>query len=106
MHCLDVQGNAVNARQLILLLALMCAAAACRESHLDGSSEQAFYASITSMGQEHAVADAQDLGGQLHAAEAKLGKDAVRQRMNGMTYAQAKAFLAAANEPPKAPKKD
>ena len=80
----------------IIIVALFCLlmAAACHETHLDGSSQAAFDASIRAMNQEHSVIEAQDFGAKLVAAEAKLGKDAVREQMNGMSYAQAKAYLA------------
>ena len=80
----------------IIIVALFCLlmAAACHETHLNGSSEAAFNASIQSMNQEHTVAEARDFGAKLTAAETKLGKDSVRKLMNGMSYAEAKTFLA------------
>ena len=79
----------------IIIVALFCLlmAAACHETHLNGSSETAFGASIQAMSQEHTIAEAQDFGTKLVAAETRLGKDNVRQLMNGMSYAQAKGFL-------------
>ena len=79
----------------IIIVALFCLlmAAACHETHLNGSSESAFAASVETMNQEHTVAEAQAFGGKLLAAENKLGKDNVRQLMNGMSYTQAKSFL-------------
>lgn len=87
----------------IIIVALFCLlmAAACHETHLNGSSESAFNASVQSMNQEHTVTEAQDFGTKLTAAEKKLGKDSVRKLMNGMSYAEAKTFLAsAATTPP------
>ena len=91
----------------IIIVALFCLlmAAACHETHLNGSSEAAFNASVQSMNQEHTVTEAQDFGTKLVAAEKKLGKDSVRKLMNGMSYAEAKTFLAsAATRPTAAPK--
>lgn len=88
----------MGVRRLIAILAFMCMAAACREAHLDGSSEATFHASVMSLNREHTVEEAQAFGTQLQAAEAKLGADKVRQLMNGMGYMQAKAFLAKATE--------
>jgi len=88
----------------IIIVALFCLlmAAACHETHLNGSSEAAFNASVQAMNQEHTVTEAQDFGTKLTAAEKKLGKDAVRKVMNGMSYTEAKAFLSTAtsNSPP------
>ena len=83
----------------IIIVALFCLlmAAACHETHLNGSSEAAFNASVQAMNQEHTVAEAQDFGTKLTAAEKKLGKDAVRNAMNGMSYAEAKTFLSTAS---------
>lgn len=79
----------------IIVVALFCLlmAAACHETHLNGSSDAAFAASVQTMNQEHTVAEAQAFGTKLVAAEKSLGKDAVRQQMNGMSYAQAKTYL-------------
>lgn len=91
----------------IIIVALFCLlmAAACHETHLNGSSEAAFNASVQSMNQEHTVSEAQDFGSKLTAAEKKLGKDSVRQAMNGMSYAEAKTFLASATLAPSATRK-
>ena len=91
----------------IIIVALFCLlmAAACHETHLNGSSEAAFNASVQSMNQEHTVAEAQDFGTKLTAAEKKLGKDSVRTLMNGMSYAEAKAFLASTAATPPAARK-
>lgn len=82
----------------IIIVALFCLlmAAACHETHLNGSSEAAFSASVQAMSQEHTVAEAQDFGSKLTAAEEKLGKDSVRKLMNGMSYGEARTFLATA----------
>lgn len=87
----------------IIIVALFCLlmAAACHEAHLNGSTEAAFTASVQAMNQEHTVAEAQAFGTRLAAAEKTLGKDAVRQQMNGMSYAQAKSYLDAAPAPKK-----
>ena len=79
----------------IIVVALFCLlmAAACHETHLNGSTDAAFAASVLAMNQEHTVAEAQAFGSKLVAAEKTLGKDTVRQQMNGMSYAQAKAYL-------------
>jgi hypothetical protein len=92
-------------RILLMVLLCSCMAVACHESHLDASSEVAFQESWMHMGGEHAVGDAQALGRELSVAENKLGKDNVRRMMNGMDYAQAKAFLDTATQPPKEVKK-
>jgi hypothetical protein len=87
----------------IIVVALFCLlmAAACHETHLNGSSDAAFEASVQAMNQEHTVVEAQDFGAKLGAAETRLGKDGVRKLMNGMSYAEAKTFLAsAATKPP------
>ena len=88
----------------IIVVALFCLlmAAACHEAHLNGSSDAAFAASVQAMNEEHTVAEAQAFGTKLVVAQKKLGKDVVRQRMNGMSYAQAKAFVeTTADEPAK-----
>ena len=87
----------------IIIVALFCLlmAAACHESHLNGSSEAAFAASVQSMNQEHTVTEAQAFGTKLVAAEKTLGKDVVREQMNGMSYAQAKTYLDSASAPKK-----
>lgn len=87
----------------IIVVALFCLlmAAACHEAHLNGSSEAAFAASVQAMNEEHTVAEAQAFGTKLVAAETSLGKDAVRQQMNGMSYAQAKTYLESAAAPSK-----
>ena len=79
----------------IIIVALFCLlmAAACHETHLNGASDAAFEASVQTMNQEHAVADAQQFGAELAAAQRALGGAEVRRRMNGMSYAQANAFL-------------
>ena len=79
----------------IIVVALFCLlmAAACHETHLNGSSAAAFDASVQSMNQEHTVTEAQAFGTKLAAAELALGKDKVRQSMNGMSYAQARTYL-------------
>jgi hypothetical protein len=93
----------------IIVVALFCLlmAAACHETHLNGSSEAAFATSVQAMNQEHTVDEAQAFGTKLVVAEKSLGKDAVRQQMNGMSYAQAKAYLdKAALDSAAAPKKE
>jgi len=87
----------------IIFVALFCLlmAAACHETHLNGSTEPAFDASVQAMNQEHTVAEAQAFGTKLAAAEKTLGKDAVRQQMNGMSYAEAKTYLDSASAAPK-----
>ena len=87
----------------IIIVALFCLlmAAACHESHLNGSSEAAFAASVQAMNQEHTVTEAQAFGTKLVAAEKTLGKDVVREQMNGMSYAQAKTYLDSASVPKK-----
>jgi len=94
----------------IIVVALFCLlmAAACHETHLNGSSEAAFTTSVQAMNQEHTVTEAQAFGTKLVAAEKSLGKDAVRQQMNGMSYAQAKTYLdkAAVDNSAPAPKKE
>jgi hypothetical protein len=89
----------------IIIVALFCLlmAAACHETHLNGSTEAAFDASVQSMNQEHTVTEAQAFGTKLAAAEKALGKDNVRQSMSGMSYAQARTYLdsTAAASPPK-----
>lgn len=92
----------MEARIIIVALFCLLMAAACHETHLDGSTDASFSASVQSMNQEHTVAEAQDFGAKLSAAETKLGKDAVRRRMNGMSYAEAKTFLASATTSPPA----
>jgi hypothetical protein len=86
----------VEGRLIIVALFCLLMAAACHETHLNGSSEAAFNASVQAMNQEHTVTEAQDFGTKLTAAEKKLGKDAVRNAMNGMSYAEAKTFLSTA----------
>jgi hypothetical protein len=83
----------VEGRIIIVALFCLLMAAACHETHLNGASDAAFEASVQTMNQEHTVADAQQFGGQLAQAQKALGKSELRQRMNGMSYAQAKAFL-------------
>jgi len=87
----------------IIVVALFCLlmAAACHETHLNGSSDAAFTTSVQAMNQEHTVAEAQAFGAKLVAAEKSLGKDTVRQQMNGMSYAQAKTYLDSAAPAPK-----
>jgi hypothetical protein len=87
----------------IIFVALFCLlmAAACHETHLNGSTEPAFDASVQAMNQEHTVTEAQAFGTKLAAAEKTLGKDAVRQQMNGMSYAEAKTYLDSASAAPK-----
>lgn len=87
----------------IIIVAIFCLlmAAACHETHLNGSTEAAFTASVQAMNQEHTVPEAQAFGTKLVAAEKTLGKDAVRQQMNGMSYAQAKTYLDSASAPKK-----
>ena len=87
----------------IIVVALFCLlmAAACHETHLNGSSDAAFTTSVQAMNQEHTVAEAQAFGAKLVAAEKTLGKDTVRQQMNGMSYAQAKTYLDSASAPKK-----
>ena len=87
----------------IIFVALFCLlmAAACHETHLNGSTGPAFDASVQAMNQEHTVAEAQAFGTKLVAAEKTLGKDAVRQQMNGMSYAEAKTYLDSASAAPK-----
>ncbi len=91
----------------IIIVALFCLlmAAACHETHLNGSSESAFQASVQAMNQEHTVPEAQDFGAMLVAAENKLGKDSVRTLMNGMSYGEAKTFLVATVAEPPATRK-
>ncbi|MET0229587.1 MAG: hypothetical protein ABW186_01490 [Rhodanobacteraceae bacterium] len=91
----------------IIVVALFCLlmAAACHETHLNGSTEAAFNASVQAMNQEHTVTEAQDFGTKLTAAEKKLGKDSVRQLMNGMSYGEAKTFLASSAAAPPATRK-
>ena len=86
----------------IIVVALFCLlmAAACHETHLNGSSEAAFNASVQAMNQEHTVTEAQAFGTKLVAAEKTLGKDVVREQMNGMSYAQAKTYLDSASAAP------
>jgi hypothetical protein len=87
----------------IIVVALFCLlmAAACHETHLNGASDTAFAASVQAMNAEHTVAEAQAFGTKLVAAEKALGKDAVRQKMSGMSYAQAKTYLDSATAPKK-----
>ena len=87
----------------IIFVALFCLlmAAACHETHLNGSTQPAFDASVQAMNQEHTVTEAQAFGTKLAAAEKTLGKDAVRQQMNGMSYAEAKTYLDSASAAPK-----
>jgi hypothetical protein len=87
----------------IIVVALFCLlmAAACHETHLNGTSEAAFATSVQAMNQEHTVAEAQAFGTRLVAAEKSLGTDTVRQQMNGMSYAQAKTYLDSAAAPKK-----
>lgn len=80
-------------RVLVLLLACLCMAVACREAHLDGSTTESFHESIRQMGGEHKVEEAQALGLMLADAEKRYGVDVVRKAMNGMSYAEAKAYL-------------
>jgi hypothetical protein len=80
-------------------------AVACHEAHLNGSSENAFHASVMAMGAKHSVKEAEDFGAQIEAAESKIGKENVRQLMNGMSWSQAKAFLAKATGPQSAKRK-
>jgi hypothetical protein len=91
----------------IIIVALFCLlmAAACHETHLNGSSDAAFSASVQAMNQEHTVTEAQDFGSKLTAAEQKLGKDSVRKLMNGMSYGEAKTFLVATVATPPAVRK-
>ena len=78
----------------IIIVALFCLlmAAACHETHLNGSSETAFGTSVQAMSQEHTVAEAQDFGTKLVAAEARLGKDNVRQMMNVSRFHVGRTF--------------
>ena len=87
----------------IIVVALFCVlmAAACRETHLNGSTEPAFDTSVQAMNQEHTVNEAQAFGTRLAAVEKALGKDAVCQQMNGMSYAEAKTYLDSASAAPK-----
>jgi hypothetical protein len=95
----------VEGRIIIVALFCLLMAAACHETHLNGSSEAAFNASVQAMNQEHTVTEAQDFGAKLTLAETKLGKDSVRKVMNGMSYAEAKTFLASAATTPPATRK-
>jgi len=95
----------VEGRIIVVALFCLLMAAACHETHLNGSSESAFNASVQAMNQEHTVTEAQEFGTKLTAAEKKLGKDGVRKLMNGMSYAEAKTFLASAATAPPATKK-
>ena len=92
-------------RILLVVMVCLCMAVACHESHLDGTSEDGFQTSWMQMGGEHSVSDSQALGAELAVAETKLGKSNVHRMMNGMNYAQAKAYLDNATQPPKAAKK-
>jgi len=83
----------VEGRIIIVALFCLLMAAACHETHLNGKSEPAFDASIEAMNQEHTVAEAQAFVTKLADVEKRLGKDNVRRLMNGMSYAQAGAFL-------------
>jgi hypothetical protein len=83
----------VEGRIIIVALFCLLMAAACHETHLNGASDASFESSVQTMNQEHTVAEAQNFGEQLTQAQKTLGKAAVRQRMNGMSYAQAKTFL-------------
>ncbi len=75
-------------------------AVVCRETHLDGRTPEAFRASWMQMGAEHKVEDAQALGTLLQQAEKKLGPDAVRASMNGLSFEEAQAFLHRVVTPP------
>jgi hypothetical protein len=90
----------VEGRIIIVALFCLLMAAACHEAHLNGSTEAAFDASVRAMNQEHTVSEAQAFGSKLVAAQTKLGKDTVRQQMNGMSYAQAKSYLDTASGQP------
>jgi hypothetical protein len=83
----------VEGRIIVVALFCLLMAAACHETHLNGSSDTAFAASVQAMNEEHTVTEAQAFGTKLVAAQKRLGKDTIRQRMSGMSYAQAKAFL-------------
>jgi hypothetical protein len=87
----------------IIVVALFCLlmAAACHETHLNGSSEAAFTTSVQAMNQERTVVEAQAFGTKLVAVEKSVGADTVRQQMNGMSYAQAKTYLDSAPAPKK-----
>jgi hypothetical protein len=87
------KGEFVELRIIIVALFCLLMAAACHETHLNGSSEAAFATSVQAMNQEHTVAEAQSFGTKLSAAEKRLGKDTVRRQMNGMSYAQARTYL-------------
>ena len=52
----------------IIIVALFCLlmAAACHETHLNGSSDTAFAASVQAMNQEHTVTEAQAFGDEAH----------------------------------------
>jgi hypothetical protein len=57
------------------------------------------------MNAHHTVEEAQQLGGDLETLSAKIGRAATRKRLDGMSYAQARAYLDGELHPP-APARD
>ena len=96
----------VGKTRLVLVMALLCMAVACRESHIDSSSEKAFNDSLMTMYGDHSVSEAQDFGRRLVAAQDALGKDAVRKALHAKNWAEANAYLNQATAhlaPPRSP---
>ena len=90
---------------MTLVMALLCMAVACREAHIDDSTEQAFNDSLMGMYADHPVEEAQAFGKRLVAVQGALGKDAVRKALHGKSWAEARAWLdqAAVKTPPPLP---
>ena len=82
-----------NARLALALSLIFCLGTACHEECLDGRNDAAFSASVMAMNATRSVEEAQRFGADLRAAEAVLGKQRVRESMQGMAWSQARAYL-------------